>query len=220
MVTSLLIHLHYIALIQIIAAYFYNDCAYDCVSVGHDKWQNVNKENLQENITHTARSLHISYSLSHTFLVVICTDVYIYKYEHTKAHRAKYTAHVVYRGFPTRMVYLYYISCLRYTILVGNPRYVTHIYCLVCVRLFSNPEHVKTVVSKLTNMYAMKKARVHPFRLLVAQHVYSKGSGELGSLYWIVSNQQSWFTISVCTSDSCVVGYVGVCACECVCVCV
>ena len=28
---------------------------------------------------------------------------------------------VVYRGFPTRMVYLYSISCLRYTILVGNP---------------------------------------------------------------------------------------------------
>ena len=28
-----------------------------------------------------------------------------------------------YRGFPTRMVYLCYISCLRYTILVGNPRY-------------------------------------------------------------------------------------------------
>ena len=28
-----------------------------------------------------------------------------------------------YRGFPTRMVYLYYILCLRYTILVGNPRY-------------------------------------------------------------------------------------------------
>ena len=27
-----------------------------------------------------------------------------------------------YRGFPTRMVYLYYISCLRYTILAGNPR--------------------------------------------------------------------------------------------------
>ena len=27
------------------------------------------------------------------------------------------------RGFPTRMVYLYYISCLRYTILVGNPRF-------------------------------------------------------------------------------------------------
>ena len=26
------------------------------------------------------------------------------------------------RGFPTRMVYLYYMPCLRYTILVGNPR--------------------------------------------------------------------------------------------------
>ena len=26
--------------------------------------------------------------------------------------------------FPTRMVYLYYISCLRYTILVGNPGYI------------------------------------------------------------------------------------------------
>ena len=31
-------------------------------------------------------------------------------------------------GFPTRMVYLYYMSCLRYTILVGNPWCV---YCLV-----------------------------------------------------------------------------------------
>ena len=29
-----------------------------------------------------------------------------------------------YRGFPTRMVCLYYILCLRYTLLAGNPRYV------------------------------------------------------------------------------------------------
>ena len=28
----------------------------------------------------------------------------------------------IFRGFPTRMVYLYYISCLRYTILTRNPR--------------------------------------------------------------------------------------------------
>ena len=35
----------------------------------------------------------------------------------------------IYLGFPTRMVYLYYISCLRYTIQAGNPRYVG-----VCVR--------------------------------------------------------------------------------------
>ena len=29
---------------------------------------------------------------------------------------------VTYQGFPTRMVYLYYTSCLRYTFLAGNPR--------------------------------------------------------------------------------------------------
>ena len=29
-----------------------------------------------------------------------------------------------FRGFPTRMVYLCYIPCFRYTILVGNPRFV------------------------------------------------------------------------------------------------
>ena len=29
----------------------------------------------------------------------------------------------LYRGFLTRMVYLHYLSSLRYTILVGNPRY-------------------------------------------------------------------------------------------------
>ena len=34
----------------------------------------------------------------------------------------------IYRGFLTRMVYLFYISCLRYTILVRNPQYV----CCVC----------------------------------------------------------------------------------------
>ena len=32
-------------------------------------------------------------------------------------------SHTIYRGFPTRIVYLYYTSCLRYTILAGNHRY-------------------------------------------------------------------------------------------------
>ena len=32
--------------------------------------------------------------------------------------------HCIYPGFPTRMVYLHDISCLRYTILIGNPRVV------------------------------------------------------------------------------------------------
>ena len=30
----------------------------------------------------------------------------------------------LFQGFPTRMVYLYYILCLRYTFLAGNPRFV------------------------------------------------------------------------------------------------
>ena len=34
-----------------------------------------------------------------------------------------------YWGFPTRMVYLCYISCLRYTILVGNPRIIEPLEC-------------------------------------------------------------------------------------------
>ena len=34
-----------------------------------------------------------------------------------------FTTEIKYRGFLTRKVYLYYISCLRYTTLVRNPRY-------------------------------------------------------------------------------------------------
>ena len=38
--------------------------------------------------------------------------------------------HIVpYRWFPTKIVYLYYISCLRYTILVWNSRYTYHSSC-------------------------------------------------------------------------------------------
>ena len=41
-----------------------------------------------------------------------------------------------YRGFPTRMMYLYYLSCLRYIILAGNPQYmciITYNDCFVCI---------------------------------------------------------------------------------------
>ena len=39
-----------------------------------------------------------------------------------------------YWGFPTSMVYLYCISCVRYTILVGNPRYsCRYSYSWMCV---------------------------------------------------------------------------------------
>ena len=38
-----------------------------------------------------------------------------------------------YQGFPTRMVYLYYVSNLRYNILVGNPQYIcTYIHTYIC----------------------------------------------------------------------------------------
>ena len=40
-----------------------------------------------------------------------------------------------YRGFPTRKVYLYYISCLRYTILVGNHRYTLLLFYHVGVKM-------------------------------------------------------------------------------------
>ena len=44
----------------------------------------------------------------------------------------------LYRGFPTSMVYLHNISCLRYTILVGNPRIIylyfsKFIYSFICL---------------------------------------------------------------------------------------
>ena len=47
----------------------------------------------------------------------------------------------------TRMVYLYYISCLRYTILVGNPRNTNRIEVKIfpkqisCHKFFSNALH-------------------------------------------------------------------------------
>ena len=41
------------------------------------------------------------------------------------------------RGFPTRTVHLYYMSCLRYTILVGNPR--THFWFVACL---TSQQHV------------------------------------------------------------------------------
>ena len=46
----------------------------------------------------------------------------------------------VYRGFPTNMVYLYYISCLRYTILVRNP---WHTLALPQTRRVTTPDQSK-----------------------------------------------------------------------------
>ena len=41
-----------------------------------------------------------------------------------------------FRGFPTRMVYLDYITCLRYSILVGNPRFVLDNFVEKCISQF------------------------------------------------------------------------------------
>ena len=53
---------------------------------------------------------------------------------------------VPYWGFPTRMVYLYYIACLRYTILVGNPRIMSemifHSSPTCYIRLLRSPSCV------------------------------------------------------------------------------
>jgi hypothetical protein len=43
------------------------------------------------------------------------------------------------------------------------------------------------VLSKIGNKEAMRKARIHPYKLLLAHHVYKKGQGEKGSLTWTVS---------------------------------
>jgi len=45
-------------------------------------------------------------------------------------------------------------------------------------------EATATVVSKLTNAAALKRARVHPFTLLVALQTYRQGHGQKGSLKW------------------------------------
>ena len=52
-----------------------------------------------------------------------------------RPYRPEYTCLCTwaYRGFLTRMVYLYYISCLRYTILVGNLLYILVIWLLYAI---------------------------------------------------------------------------------------
>jgi 60 kDa SS-A/Ro ribonucleoprotein len=45
-------------------------------------------------------------------------------------------------------------------------------------------ESTKKVVQALTNAEALKKARVHPLSILVAQSVYGQGKGDKGSLVW------------------------------------
>nr|KAG5699012.1 hypothetical protein BaRGS_025406 [Batillaria attramentaria] len=52
------------------------------------------------------------------------------------------------------------------------------------LNLFEDPERLQLVRQKLLNREALKKARVHPFKLLLAHHVYKQGHGEKGALSW------------------------------------
>ena len=73
-------------------------------------------------IYHDMSLLYTCLYINVTFLFVLAEPVYIIV--------------CVCRGFPTRMVYLYYISCLRYNILVGNPRCYMYMFiykCDICV---------------------------------------------------------------------------------------
>jgi 60 kDa SS-A/Ro ribonucleoprotein len=45
--------------------------------------------------------------------------------------------------------------------------------------------HSKKVVETLTNEEAIRKSKIHPLALLVAQRVYSQGRGDKGSLTWV-----------------------------------
>ena len=60
---------------------------------------------------------------------------------------------LIHQGFPTSMVYLHYISCLRYTILARNPWYIqgfqtrmVYLHYISCLRytiLARNPQYIK-----------------------------------------------------------------------------
>ena len=67
------------------------------------RWDHVKHPHLDVLHTHTQRKLSLSWSLP------------------------------LFRGFWTRMVYLHYITCLRYTILGRNPRFVSTVTILVTV---------------------------------------------------------------------------------------
>ena len=108
-----------------------------CVALWSCPAQTKNKQLSQvllpEHLSNIVRTLIKDHTHTHTHTHT--QRIYIYTFEthrHTHTHKISdpyitYTHTLfltdTYRGFPTRMVYLYYISCLRYTILVGNPRY-------------------------------------------------------------------------------------------------
>src|SRR4029077_18191676 len=47
---------------------------------------------------------------------------------------------------------------------------------------FSDPKHL--IVRKLRDETALKRARIHPLAVLVAQKIYAQGHGDKGALKW------------------------------------
>jgi len=45
-------------------------------------------------------------------------------------------------------------------------------------------EHTQRVIDRVTNQESLKKARIHPFNVLLALRTYARGQGEKGSLTW------------------------------------
>lgn len=57
-------------------------------------------------------------------------------------------------------------------------------------RLFDDPANMTLVRTKLMNVEALKKARVHPLKILTALRTYLRGKGERGKLVWEVSQER------------------------------
>ena len=55
--------------------------------------------------------------------------------------------------------------------------------------IFDNEKHCKLVCEHLNNKDVLKKGKVHPVQILVAQATYSKGKGDKGSLEWTPNAQ-------------------------------
>ena len=99
--------------------------------------------------------------------------------------------HITFRGFPTRTVHLDYISCLRYTILVGNPRF--HLDPLTCLKGFAYWRRVsRHHVVRQWGGEMCHVSRAHTLETHARQHISSACStfpymeGNLSQWAWSV----------------------------------
>lgn len=59
------------------------------------------------------------------------------------------------------------------------------------IKQVGNDELVKNTLARLTNSEEVKKARIHPYQVLLASLTYGKGRGEKGTLTWPVNQSLS-----------------------------